>query len=73
MNTTATMTAAVIATPEAGPAKLLFTLVNDEVVELETRGWNVDILLESTFRRGFFKATDGVFYAAHLVKSIVAK
>jgi hypothetical protein len=64
---------AAVSTPEAGPAKLLFTLISGEVVELELRGWNVDVAIESVFRRGHVKASDGVYYAASQIKTIIAK
>ncbi len=67
MNTTATATAAVIPA-EAGPAKLLLTLLDDSVVELETRGWDIDILLAGTYRAGYFKATNGRYISASQIK-----
>jgi hypothetical protein len=74
MSTTTTgPAAAILVEPEAGPEKLLFTLLDGSVVELELRGWNVDVAIESVFRRGHLRASDGVYYAASQIKKIVAK
>lgn len=73
MSTTVGPSTAVITEPEAGPALLIVHLVDDSVVQLETRGWNCDVLIESIFRRGHFKASDGVYYSAGQIKKIVAK
>jgi hypothetical protein len=73
MSTTATTSAAVITEPEAGPQSLFITLLDDSIIELPCRNWNADFLVESIFRRGHFKAADGIYYSASQIKKIIAK